>query len=106
MKYKILLTEQARIDLKEIYEHIAFILLKPEIAAAQLKRIEKAMQGLQDMPKRFKVFENEPWHSRGIHQMPVDNFLVFYVLDSKSKIVSIIRIIYARRDIEKQLSKF
>lgn len=75
MKYKIVLTEQADADLRDIYEYIAFTLLEPEIAAGQLERIEKGMLSLDEMPERFRMFENEPWRSRGLRQMLVDNFI-------------------------------
>ncbi len=35
--------------------------------------------------------------------MPVDNFAVLYIPDKKTKIVTIIRVMYCGRDIEKQL---
>ena len=66
MKYKIVLTRQADTDLRGIYEHIAFVLLEPVIAAGQLERIEKGILSLDEMPERFRVFEKEPWHSRGL----------------------------------------
>lgn len=66
MKYKLLLTEQADLDLRGMYEYIAFTLLEPNIAAGQLLSIENAIRSLDEMPHRFRLFENEPWHSRGI----------------------------------------
>jgi toxin ParE1/3/4 len=36
MKYKILLTEQADIDLRNTYEYIAYTLLEPQMASEQL----------------------------------------------------------------------
>lgn len=35
MKYRIIITEQAEIDLRNIYEYIAFTLLESEIAIRQ-----------------------------------------------------------------------
>ena len=105
MKYKIVLTEQADTDLRGIYEYITFTLLEPRIAVRQLKRIEKAIQSLGEMPNRFRVFEKEPWHSRGLHQMPVANFIVFYILKTEDKTVIIIRVMYGGRNIDEQLKK-
>jgi toxin ParE1/3/4 len=105
MRYKIVLTQQADTDLRGIYEYIAFILLEPEIAARQLERIEKAILSLDEMPERFRVSEKEPWHSRGLRQMPVDNFIVFYIPKIEDKIVAVIRVMYGGRDIDEQLKK-
>ena len=105
MKYKVVLTEQADIDLRDIYEYIAFTLLVPEIAIGQLERIEQAILSLDEMPKRFKLLELEPWYSRGIHQMPVDNFIVFYIPNNEEKKVTVLRIMYGGRNIDEQLKK-
>jgi toxin ParE1/3/4 len=58
-------------------------LLEPGIAAGQLKRIEKGIMSLDQMPGRFREFDKEPWRSRGLRQMPVDNFIVFYIMKTK-----------------------
>ncbi|WP_062105433.1 type II toxin-antitoxin system RelE/ParE family toxin [Bacillus niameyensis] len=105
MKYKLLLTEQADLDLRGIYEYIAFTLLEPDIAAGQLMRIENAILSLDEMPQRFRLFEKEPWHSRGLCQMPVDHFIVFYIPNDKDKTVTVIRVMYGRRNIDEQLKK-
>lgn len=105
MKYKLLLTEQADLDLRGIYEYIAFTLLEPDVAAGQLMRIENAIRSLDEMPNRFRLFENEPWHSRGLCQMPVDHFIVFYIPNDEDKIVTVIRVMYGGRDIDEQLKK-
>lgn len=83
MKYRIEMTEQADSDLRGIFEYIAFTLLEPEIAARQLERIENAILGLDGLPRRFKVFEKEPWHSRGLCQLII--FLFSILLKTKIK---------------------
>lgn len=103
MKYKILLTEQADADLRTIYEYIAFTLLEPQIASGQLDRIEKGIFSLDEMPERFRRFEKEPWRSRGLCQMPVDNFIVFYIPNTEDKTVTVIRVLYGGMDIDKQI---
>ncbi|WP_088225049.1 type II toxin-antitoxin system RelE/ParE family toxin [Desulfosporosinus sp. FKB] len=105
MTYKIILTKQADTDLRAIYEYIAFTLLEPETAVRQLERIEKGILSLNEMPERFRVFEKEPWYSRGLRQMQVDNFIVFYIPNADDEIVIVIRIMYERRDINKQMKR-
>jgi toxin ParE1/3/4 len=105
MKYNIILTEQAENDLRSIYEYIAFTLLEPEIAAGQLERIEKGILSLKEMPERFHVFEKELWHSRGLRQMPVDKFIVFYIPKTEDKTVNVIRVMYGGRNINEQFKE-
>ncbi|MHC6181012.1 type II toxin-antitoxin system RelE/ParE family toxin [Clostridium sp. JNZ X4-2] len=105
MKYKITLTKQADTDLRNIYEYIAFTLIEPQTAVRQLERIEKGILSLDEMPKRFHVFEKEPWYSRGLRQISVDNFIVFYIPNAEDETVTIIRVMYGGMDIDKQLKK-
>jgi toxin ParE1/3/4 len=105
MKYDIILTEQADTDLRSIYEYIAFTLLEPGIAAGQLERIEKGIMSPDEMPERFRVFEKEPWYSRGLRQMPVGNFVVFYILKTEYNTVNVIRVMYGGSDIDEHLKE-
>jgi toxin ParE1/3/4 len=104
MKFKIHLTLQAENDLRGIYEYIAFSLWEPEIASKQLDRIETGILSLDEMPDRFRVFENDPWKNMGLRQMAIDNYIVFYTSDYQVHVVNIIRILYGGRDIAAQLS--
>jgi toxin ParE1/3/4 len=105
MKYKVVLTNQADTDLRDLYEYIAFILLEPETAAKQLERIEKVILSLDEMPERFPVLDKEPWYSREIRKLIVDNFIVLYIAEIKYGKVTIIRIMYGGWDIDEQLKK-
>lgn len=105
MKYKVVLTEQSEFDLRSIYEYIAFTLLEPEVATKQVERIERAILKLNEKPMRFRIFEKEPWYSRGLRWFPVDNFLIFFIPEIENATVTIIRIMYGRRNIEEQLNR-
>ena len=87
-------------DLREIYSYIANELLVPEIAKAQLRRIRKEVRSLDFMPARYTLVEWEPWHSMKMQQFPVDNFIVYYLVDDKVRTVTVARIFYGGRDIE------
>ncbi|MDO4477411.1 MAG: CRISPR-associated endonuclease Cas3'' [Lachnospiraceae bacterium] len=76
MIFQVNYSAEARLDLKDIYEYIAYELLAPEAAAGQTRRIMKAIRSLEQMPERHKLYEEEPWHSRGLRVFPVDNYLL------------------------------
>lgn len=103
MIYEVTTTEQADSDLRGIYEYIAFELLSPENAAGQLERLEQGILGLDIFPERHREYEEEPWKSRGLRVLPVDNYLVFYVPDETTKQVTVIRVMYSGRDVNEQL---
>ena len=103
MKYEVMMTSQAVADLRTVFEYIAYELLAGQTALNQLERLEKAIEDLEEMPERHHVYEKEPWKSRNLRVMPVDNYLVFYIAGKEEKRVTVIRIMYGRRDIETQL---
>ena len=78
MIYDIVISDQAEIDLRGIFEYIAFELQVPENASGQLDRLEACIMDLDHMPKRYRQYELEPWKSRGLRVAPVDNIL-FYI---------------------------
>lgn len=105
MRYAVDISARAKSDLQDICDYIAFELLATENAVGQLDRLEKSIMGLESMPLRFREYEYEPWKSRGLHIMPVDNFVVLYILNEETAVVTIIRVMYGGRNIDKQLSE-
>ena len=101
--WKVIYTQLAERDLLSIYEYIAFSLLEPETARKQARRILDAVAKLNDFPHRFKMYQNEPWLGKGLRVMPVDNYLVFYLIVPTQNIVVIARLMYGGRDISTQL---
>ena len=104
MIYEVEVSKQADSDLRGIFEYIAFELQSPENASGQLDRLEEQILNLDTMPERYRKYENEPWKSRGLRVLPVDNYVVLYIPDSDKKVVTILRVMYVGRDIYNQLN--
>lgn len=104
MIFDVKLSEQADNDLRTIYEYIAFQLQSPENASGQLNRLEKMILSLEEMPERFRRYDKEPWRSQGVHIVPVDNYLIVYIPDFEIRQVTVIRVLYGRRNIDDELN--
>lgn len=104
-QWTVVYTEQAELDLRRIFEHIAFPLLEPETARNQLQRIMDAVTNLNEMSMRYRHYEKEPWHSKGLRVLPIDNYLAFYLPMESKMVVAVIRIMYGGRDVEEQLRR-
>ena len=103
MMWTVSYTEHARRDLRGIYKYISDMLLEPVTAKNQTDRIMNAADSLAHMPLRYRLYDSEPWRSRGLRIMPVDNYVVLYLPDEPSRTVTIIRVMYGGRDIDRQL---
>lgn len=96
--YSVDLTQNAASDIREIYAYIRFQLLEPETAAQQRDRIKKAVLGLSSLPKRYALISDGQLREAGVRFCPVDNYLVFYVINEQEHNVTVIRVLYSRRD--------
>ncbi len=104
MIWQVNYTDHALQDLQSIFDYISLILFEPRIAVKQTERIMDAADSLEHMPFRHHLYDKEPWHSKGLRVLTVDNYLVFYLPDEMKKHITIIRIMYGKRDINKHLS--
>jgi len=98
-------TKDAERDMEEIHTHIATVLMEPDIADKQAERILDAAEGLDHLPFRHRIYDKEPWRTRGFRFFPVDNYVIFYLADESKEKVIIFRVIYGGRDIPTQLEQ-
>jgi toxin ParE1/3/4 len=96
--YNIEITEPAEKDLYEIGVYISKELLEPETAKKVVFKIAKGIITLEDMPLRSAIVADDRLVYKGIRRILVDNYIVFYIVTEDSKTVTIIRILYSRRD--------
>lgn len=102
--YTVIYAVDALEDLRNIHSYIAVSLKAPGTATKQVNRIRNEVRTLDFMPQRYVIVDWEPWHSMGMHKLPVDNFVVFYLVDDNAKTVKIARIFYGGSDIEGVIS--
>ena len=103
MSYSISYSRIADKQIDNIFKHIAFFLLSPITAQKQIARIRDAISKLDEMPNRNPLIAEEPWKSKGIRKLIVDNFIVFYVVNEEEKKVTIVLIAYAGQNISENL---
>ena len=97
-RYRIIITPDAEADLKELRDYIADVLLAPDTARAYIGRIRRSIASLAEMPERIALVNDEPWRSRGLRKIIVNNFYVYFRIAESANIVFILNVIYAKRD--------
>lgn len=103
--YMIKITSQAEEQIQEIIHYITYELKAPDAALHLLDALEDSFTSLTHFPQRVVLVDEEPWHTNGIHRLPVKNFLVYFWIDEDHMRVQIIAIIYEKRDQLRQLSQ-
>ncbi|MCM1049995.1 MAG: type II toxin-antitoxin system RelE/ParE family toxin [Clostridiales bacterium] len=101
--YSVIYSPEALDDIRKIYSYIAFELQVPDTALNQVNRIRKEIRSLNLMPMRYSIVDWEPWKSMQIHKVPVDNYVIYYLVDSNIYTVTVIRIVYGGQDIENNI---
>lgn len=92
--YNIVFSIEAEKNLRNIYEYITFNFKMGMIASKLIKRLDVKIRSLTDAPKRYKVFEEEPWLSRKLHYFYAENYAIFYIVNDDNNKVWIIRIMH------------
>ena len=105
MKFEVELAEKADRDLRNIFFYISVDLSAPENAERQINRLWDAILSLDELPERYRRNEDEPWYSRGMRVLPIDNFVILYIPYLEEKVVRIVTVMYGGRDISEQLKK-
>ncbi len=98
MRYEVKLTSQAIGQIEEIVQYISKVLFAPETARKWAGTLQSEIAKPDFMPSRHPLTEEEPWHTKEIHKMPLKNFLVYYLIDDDRKVVWVTTVIYGRRD--------
>ena len=103
MIYEVRLMEQAKYDLRGIYEYLAFEKQEPEIALKLRNRIVTKLSVLGENPEKYALYQEEPWKSRGLRRINLENYCGFYLVAEKH--VHVLRILYGGMDIDAQLKR-
>lgn len=106
MKYEVVFSKQSYLDLNGIFDYIAYELQSIQNAETQLTRLENEITSLDQMPERYRRYDREPWFSRGVRILTVDNFCVLYIPDSERKTVTILRVVYGGRNLDGILAEY
>ena len=94
--YHINVTEDARRELEEIQYYISHILREPNIARKLIGKIQREIEDLEYMPKKYKIiFKTKV---KELHQKAVKNYNIIYRVNSKDQKVYILHIFYSKRN--------
>jgi len=88
----------AQIEMRETYRYIAEELQNPIAASRRILLIDKAIQSLKENPVRYPLVRDDYLASKGYRLIVVKNHLVFFIVRENLQAVSVMRVLYGRRD--------
>lgn len=96
-------TDAAKEDLDNTLSYISKELCNPIAAKNLFEKIEKKIDMICDFPESCPVVENEFVVRKDIRKSIVDNYIIYYIFEEDKKIISILRIVYGRRNLDEIL---
>lgn len=97
-RYNVILSLEARADVREIVRYIAKELREPSTAEHMLGCIEETIGSLESMPEKYALVSDEYLAACGIRMVAVKKYLIFYTVDHSKNEVNISRVLYGKRN--------
>lgn len=98
MKYKIIRTDKADEQLREIIFYIADDSGSVDIALNYLDKIEAAIRRLEEFPMSGSIPRYSILRKQGYRVLIIERHLVFYKVNEDEKIVTIYAVVDSRRE--------
>ncbi|MBR2732091.1 MAG: type II toxin-antitoxin system RelE/ParE family toxin [Clostridia bacterium] len=97
--YKLLFTDAAARDLDETLSYLCGKLKNPVAAKHLFDGMQAALGNLCAFPRSGEAVENEFLILQGVRRVTVDNYNLYYSPDESRKTITVLRILYGRRDL-------
>ncbi len=100
LEYSVELLASAEEDLSNIYNYILNDLQSEINAKRIITKLETEIYKLDLMPESFRLYEYEPWRSKGLRHFPVGNYEIFYIVDTDKKKVFVLNVLYGKMNFQ------
>lgn len=97
-KYEVYISNQAEIELYRILDYIEYELLEPIIARNLFEKMKAIILELETFPEKFPIVKSKNIFRENVRKCSVNNYIIIYNVDKKSKRISISHIFYAKKD--------
>ena len=101
MKFKIIITDECKEEMNEIYEYISYKLKEKEIAEKLILKVFERVLDLRESPRlymkigKFNIYNGL---QRVYRRMIVDNYIILYTVNYESQEVFISHMFYKRKN--------
>jgi len=97
-EYEVRITKSAENDLRDIVRYASVQLIAPMTAHNILRTIRESIVTLKTAPLIHPLVRDDRLASMGYQPLFIKNYIAFYTVNERGKIVFIERILHGRRD--------
>lgn len=102
-KYSYRFTEKAEQDFDEILRYISLDLANPAAAQNLGRKMFEQIDMVRAFPDSGAPVDNEFLSDKTVRKLSVDNYIIYYKAHYEEKIISVIRIVYGKRNLDEIL---
>lgn len=102
-KYSYRFTKKAEQDLDEILNYISVDLVNPAAAQNLGRKIFEKIDMIRMFSDSGTPVDNEFLADKTVRKLSVDNYVIYYKTYYEEKVISIIRIVYGKRNLDEIL---
>ena len=106
MTAKIVFTDTAKSDLRELAVYLAEVSKDRDLAIRFVKRLQEKTKVLEDFPQSGAVPRDRVLKSNGYRYLVHDDYLIFYHYDEEKNVVYILSVFNSKRDYMRVMRKF
>ena len=99
-KFQYHFSKKVEADLDEILSYLSIELSNSDTASSFLKDLQTVIDSICAIPKIGRIVENEFLPDREVRKSLVGNYILYYLPDTREKIIYILRILYGRRSLD------
>lgn len=103
--YNVEVTQIAEHDYYKAEAYIKYELYNQKAAAGLAKNLHEAIKDLSFFPTKYPICNDDFLRVWEIRFVPVNNYLLFYIVREDEKTVYVLRFLYSRRNWQKILRK-
>ena len=96
-------TDKAEQDLDEILRYISVDLVNPTAAQNLGRKVFEKIDMVRTFPESGASIDNEFLADKTVRKLSVDNYVIYYKAHYEEKVISIIRIVYGKRNLDEIL---
>ena len=98
IRYEVILTGKAKVELEGIYKYISKSLISETAASSIMQKIENKILNLKKIPESYSIIEPYIQTKEKYRKLIINNYIVVYRIDKENNKVYVISIIYGKRN--------
>ena len=101
--FRVIVTPFAEASLQAYDDYLRLELLSDQAADDWIDIFEEETRSLSFMPGKYPLVQREPWHSEGIHYLPVKGRNIYFWINDELRKVYVTDVVDQRMDQNKRL---